>query len=150
MPAGAGWVACRRQPVGRHERERRRQPERSGAPSQRGEQQAGVSPDLFSFLTESKRSGERLPKAAQRVNAVNQFAGFLGLTGRSRCQQTEFFDNRAPGQVRDRLTEGWPEGRAERERTSQLTRCHAGAFVARMWLSKKANFHKRACVRFVF
>ena len=27
---------------------------------------------------------------------------------------------------------------------------HAGAFVARMWLSKKANFHKRACVRFVF
>ena len=30
MPAGAGWVACRRQPVGRHERERRRQPERSG------------------------------------------------------------------------------------------------------------------------
>ena len=26
----------------------------------------------------------------------------------------------------------------------------AGAFVARMWLSKKENFHKRACVRFVF
>ncbi len=25
MPAGAGWVACRRQPVGRHERELRRQ-----------------------------------------------------------------------------------------------------------------------------
>jgi hypothetical protein len=25
MPAGAGWVACRRQPEGRHERERRRQ-----------------------------------------------------------------------------------------------------------------------------
>ena len=36
----------------------------------------GVGPDYFSFLTESKRSGERLPKAAQRVNAVNQFAGF--------------------------------------------------------------------------
>ena len=30
MPAGAGWVACRRQPVGRDERERTRQPERSG------------------------------------------------------------------------------------------------------------------------
>ena len=25
MPAGAGWVACQRQPEGRHERERRRQ-----------------------------------------------------------------------------------------------------------------------------
>jgi hypothetical protein len=25
-----------------------------------------------------------------------------------------------------------------------------GASVARMWLSKKANFHKRACVRFTF
>ena len=42
-------------------------------------------------VKESKRSGERLPKAAQRVNAVNQFAGFLGLTG-SRCQRAEFFD----------------------------------------------------------
>ena len=31
-------------------------------------------------MTESKRSGERLPKAAQRVNVVNQFTGFLGLT----------------------------------------------------------------------
>ena len=40
--------------------------------SQRAEQQAGVSPDLFSFLT--------------------GFAGFLGLTGKSICQQTEFFD----------------------------------------------------------
>ena len=26
----------------------------------------------------------------------------------------------------------------------------AGAFVARMWLSKKENFPKRACLRFVF
>ena len=34
MPAGAGWVACRRQPVGRDERERTRQPERSGGTSQ--------------------------------------------------------------------------------------------------------------------
>ena len=53
----------------------------------------GVSPDLFSFLT--------------------GFAGFLGFTGKSRCQQTEFLDNRAPGQARDRATEGWPEGRIE-------------------------------------
>jgi hypothetical protein len=87
----------------------------------------GVSPDLFSFLTESKRSGERLPKAAHRVNAVNQFAGFLGLTGRSRCQQTEFFNIIKKIEVR-----------------------RAGAFVARMWLSKKATFRKRSCFRFVF
>ena len=33
-------------------------------------------------------------------------------------------DNRAPGQARDRLTEGWAEGRAEQERTSQ--RCSPG------------------------
>ena len=77
----------------------------------------GVSPDLFFFLTESKRSGERLPKAAHRVNAVNQFAGFLGLTGRSRCQQTEFFD------------------KINIIKKIEIRR--AGAFGERMWLSKK-------------
>jgi hypothetical protein len=30
--------------------------------------------------------------------------------------------NQAPGQVRGRATEGWPEGRDERERTSQIGR----------------------------
>ena len=48
MPAGAGWVACRRQPVGRHERERRRQPERSGAPSQ---------PERSGVTSQPQRSG---------------------------------------------------------------------------------------------
>ena len=36
-------------------------------------------------VTESRRSEERLPKAAQRVNAVNQFtelADKIGLSGR--------------------------------------------------------------------
>ena len=61
------------------------------------------------------------------MNAVNQFAGF---TGKSRCQQAEFLD------IINKIV------------IIELRR--AGAFVARMWLSKKVNFPKRACVRFVF
>lgn len=41
-------------------------------------QQVEAENDLLNRRTESKRSEERLPKAAQRVNAVNQFAGFTG------------------------------------------------------------------------
>ena len=61
-------------------------------------------------------ASQRLPKAAQRVNAVNQFAGFLGLTGKSICQQTEFLD------IINKIV--------------IIELRSAGAFVARMWLSK--------------
>ena len=70
----------------------------------------GVSPDLFSFLT--------------------GFAGFLGLTGKSTCQQTEFLDiiNKIV------IIEIPPRGRI---------RCTNVSF-------KKVNFPKRAWVRFIF
>ena len=54
MPAGAGWVACRRQPVGRHERERRRQPEqRVKCVAQGGQPQRRVNIEFFDFLVAS-------------------------------------------------------------------------------------------------
>jgi hypothetical protein len=61
---------------------------------------------------------------------VNQFAGFLGLTGRSRCQQTELFD------IINII--------------KKIEIRRAGAFGERMWLSKKENFRKRTCFCFAF
>ena len=99
----------------------------------------GVSPDYFSFLVLS----------GHREGKVTRLPRFSGLTG-SRFQRAEFFDNRAPGQVRDRLTEGWPEGRAERERTSQNWDSARGRIRCTNVALKKENFRKRACFSFAF
>ena len=62
---------------------------------------------LFGIEWAQRREGDRMAKIL-RINRKKQMSA-----------DRVFFDNRVPGQVRDRLTEGWPEGRAERERTSQ-------------------------------
>ena len=62
---------------------------------------------LFGNKWAQRREGDRMAKIL-RINRKKQMSA-----------DRVFFDNRVPGQVRDRLTEGWPEGRAERERTSQ-------------------------------
>ena len=62
---------------------------------------------LFGIKWAQRREGDKIAKIL-RINRKKQMSVDI-----------VFFDNRVPGQVRDRLTEGWPEGRAERERTSQ-------------------------------
>ena len=66
MPAGAGWVACRRQPVGRDERERTRQPERSVEHPR----------DSALILGESQQCS---PGGASEATSQYRFTGFSGM-----------------------------------------------------------------------
>ena len=73
-------------------------------------------PDTSGFFAPIGESGY---EGASNLQAVRLRLGKAGARTPARYRISQGKDNRAPGQARDRLTAGWPEGRAERERTSQ-------------------------------
>ena len=124
MPAGAGWVACQRQPEGRHERERRRQTGKFKPRIERifrhGERRSAVdSASQLGTSFDSVWCGagvESSPMRNERVPGSAPASGAVGCASRPTCRKCHrpaaaFFSTQPAG-----ARAGAPEGgRAPRD-----------------------------------